>query len=362
MTGRNVEISQLHPFGCRVFAKSMKNPESKFDPKAEDFIFLNYDPRAKAFRVRSKGTSQVLVRSQRDLSFNDLEFPAWKNFNVKRDLGISFDISLYKAPTTQRPQQVVMADQKEEEKCPETLLIILDENRHRRSDESGPSYTSEFQRDIALNPRSGTRSGRRFSSHDILVSFIEELSPDQLAFHNENESCNEIAVDEEVKHHIELMTEKVTPTDMQSAMEIPDFKKAIDEELKTINDFHTFDLVPRSVVPAGVKTFRPIWRFRYKADGRAKARLCFPGHKQLYGVNFTDTQSPTLQMTSFWLFLLIVHLRNAQIRHLDVKNAYLHALVNEEVYMEQPTGFVDPDRPDHVCKMNRALYRMKQAG
>ena len=111
-----------------------------------------------------------------------------------------------------------------------------------------------------------------------------------------------------------------------------------------------------------MKTFRPIWRFRYKADGRAKARLCFPGHKQLYGVNFTDTQSPTLQMTSFRLFLSIAHLRNAQIRHLDVKNAYLHALVNEEVYMEQPTGFIDPDRPDHVCKMNRALYGMKQAG
>ena len=245
VTGRDIELSQLHPFGCRVFVKSMENPDSKFDPKAEDFIFLNYDPRAKAFRVRSKETSRVLVRSQRDLSFNDLEFPAWKNFNVKRDLGISFDISLYKVPSTQRPQQVVISDRKEEEKRPETPPIILDENRHHESSGSGPSYTSEFQRDITLNPRSGTRSGRRYSSNDILISFIEELSSDQLAFHNENESCNEIAVDKEVGRHIESMTEKVTPTDIRSAMEIPDFKKAINEELKTINDFHTFDLVPR---------------------------------------------------------------------------------------------------------------------
>ena len=75
-----------------------------------------------------------------------------------------------------------------------------------------------------------------------------------------------------------------------------------------------------------------------------------------------ETQSPTLQMTSFRLFLSVVHLRKAQICHLDVKNAYLHALVDEKVYMEQPTGFVDPEQPDHVCKMNRALYGMKQAG
>ena len=67
-------------------------------------------------------------------------------------------------------------------------------------------------------------------------------------------------------------------------------------------------------------------------------------------------------MTSFRLFLSIAHLRKAQIRHLDVKNAYLHALVDEEVYMEQPTRFVDPKWPDHVCKMNQALYGMKQAG
>ena len=75
-----------------------------------------------------------------------------------------------------------------------------------------------------------------------------------------------------------------------------------------------------------------------------------------------ETQSLTLQIALFRLFHSIAHLRKAQICHLDVKNAYLHALVDEEVYMEQPTGFVDPERPDHVCKMNWALYGMKQAG
>ena len=98
-------------------------------------------------------------------------------------------------------------------------------------------------------------------AHEVLVLFVEELSPDEWAFHNNHETCNEVAIDDKVGRHIEAMIERTAPSDVQSAMEIPEFRKAIDEELKTINEFHTYDLVPRSAIPAGVKTFRPIWRF-----------------------------------------------------------------------------------------------------
>ena len=142
----------------------MKNPGSKFDPKAEDFIFLNYDPWAKGFRVRCKKSNQVLVRSRRDLDFNDLKFPAWKNFDVKRDLGISFDISLYKPPAMQQQQTEVAPDQKEDEKRPDTPPLILADAMPQNSDASGPSYSSTFQQDVMQNLRSGTRSGRKFLS------------------------------------------------------------------------------------------------------------------------------------------------------------------------------------------------------
>ena len=76
------------------------------------------------------------------------------------------------------------------------------------------------------------------------MSFVKELSPDEWAFHNDHEACNEVAIDDEVGWHIEAMIEKTTPSDVRSAMEIPEFRKAIDEELKTINEFHTYNLVP----------------------------------------------------------------------------------------------------------------------
>ena len=142
-----------------MFAKSMKNLGSKFDPKAEDFIFLNYDPRAKGFHIRCRKSNQVLVRLQRDLDFNDLEFPSWKNFDVKRDLGISFDISLYKLPAMQQQRAEVAPDQKEDKKCPDTPPLILDDATPQNSDASGPSYSSTFQQDVMPNLQSGTRSG-----------------------------------------------------------------------------------------------------------------------------------------------------------------------------------------------------------
>ena len=67
-------------------------------------------------------------------------------------------------------------------------------------------------------------------------------------------------------------------------------------------------------------------------------------------------------MASFRLFITYCKLRNKIPIHLDIRNAYLHATVTKDIYMKQPTGFVDPDQPTHVCKLKKALYGLHQAG
>ena len=67
-------------------------------------------------------------------------------------------------------------------------------------------------------------------------------------------------------------------------------------------------------------------------------------------------------MASFHLFITYCKRQDEIPIHLDIRNAYLHAEVTEDIYMKQPAGFVDPDRLTHVCKLKKALYGLHQAG
>ena len=93
-----------------------------------------------------------------------------------------------------------------------------------------------------------------------------------------------------------------------------------------------------------------------------KARLCFPGHQQRYGSDYSNALSLTVAMASFRLFMTICKYCRVILTHMDIRNAYLHAEVDEEIYMQQPEGFIDKEHPMHICKLKKALYSMHQAG
>ena len=67
-------------------------------------------------------------------------------------------------------------------------------------------------------------------------------------------------------------------------------------------------------------------------------------------------------MASFRLFMTICKYHGVILTHMDIRNVYLHVEVDEEIYMQQPEGFVDKEHPTHVCRLKEALYGMHQAG
>jgi hypothetical protein len=137
----------------------------------------------------------------------------------------------------------------------------------------------------------------------------------------------------------------------------------MEDEYATLQDNHTWDLVPR---PAGSNVVTGKWIFKHKfhADGsldRYKARWVLRDFTQRPGVDYDETFSPVVKPATVQIVLTLAHSRDWSIHQLDVKNAFLHGTLTETVYFSQPVGFTDASLPDHVCRLNKSMYGLKQA-
>ena len=141
------------------------------------------------------------------------------------------------------------------------------------------------------------------------------------------------------------------------------WKEAIKSEIDSILQNHMWELVdlPPSSKPLGYKW---IFKRKMKTDGtinKYKARLVIKGYKQKEGLDYFDTYSPVTRITSIRMVLAIAALRNLEIHQMDVKTAFLNGDLDEEIYLEQPEGFVAPGQEKKVCKLVKSLYGLKQA-
>ncbi|GJV50511.1 zinc finger, CCHC-type containing protein [Tanacetum coccineum] len=108
------------------------------------------------------------------------------------------------------------------------------------------------------------------------------------------------------------------------------------------------------------------WIFKKKTDidgiiHTYKARLIEKGYTQLYGVNYEETFSPIADIRAIRILISIAAFYYYKIWKMDVKNAFLNGYLDEDIYMVQPEGFVDPNYPRKVCKLQRSIYGLKQA-
>ncbi|GKE34410.1 ribonuclease H-like domain-containing protein [Tanacetum coccineum] len=140
-------------------------------------------------------------------------------------------------------------------------------------------------------------------------------------------------------------------------------KEVMLDEYNALITNGTWVLVSR---PANVNVVLSMWLFKHKfnVDGslsRYKARIVENGRNQQQGIDCDETFSPVVKPATIRTVLSLAVSPNQPIHQLDVKNAFLHGHLSETIYMHQPPGFVDPNKPDYVCHLQRSLYGLKQA-
>ena len=158
--------------------------------------------------------------------------------------------------------------------------------------------------------------------------------------------------------------EPVTYTQAVNSQDSADWKKAINEELQSLEKNNTWSYVNRS---RNMNIIGCKWVFKKKKDmngkvQRYKARLVAKGYNQEYGIDYGETFAPVLKYKSLRIILSMAAIYGLELQQLDIKTAFLNAEVTENIYVELPEGINIKDKSENtVLKLNRALYGIKQA-
>jgi hypothetical protein len=154
----------------------------------------------------------------------------------------------------------------------------------------------------------------------------------------------------------------IEPNRIDEALQDPDWVNDMHEELNNFTRNKVWELVER---PKNYNVIGTKWVFRNKQneDGivvRNKARLVAQGYTQVEGLDFGEMFAPVSRLEAIRILLAYACSHNIKLYQMDVKSAFLNGKINELAFVEQPPGFEDSMKPNHVFKLSKALHGLKQ--
>ncbi|PRQ55986.1 putative RNA-directed DNA polymerase [Rosa chinensis] len=169
-------------------------------------------------------------------------------------------------------------------------------------------------------------------------------------------------IDDEAIAHLALFSD-CDPITYKEAAKETKWREVMDAEMNSIEKNDTWELtkLPKGQQSIGVKW---VYKTKLRQDGEVdkyKARLVAKGYKQKFGVDYQEVFAPVAKLDTVWMVLCLAAQNSWPVYQLDVKSAFLHGELEEEVYINQPPGYVKQVFENQVYRLKKALYGLKQA-
>ena len=309
-TGEKPDLSHLKVFGCVAYIHVAKEKRNKFDAKSRKAIFVGYPAGTKGYKLFDISTGDF-VRS-RDVVFAEEDFHDFVNER-------SVNTDLFYPDGRQ-------SESAEEGNQPEPEMLI--------NQPVGETYEDHFMQEVQQ-----------------LGSLRERKAPRRLI-----EECNTVSLTSDID-------EPGTINEAWQGNFKRQWKEATDSEYQSLISNHTWELVSP---PSNKNIVGNRWIFKVKrnSDGtvdRFKARLVAQGYSQTEGIDYDEVFSPVARYTSIRSLLALATVKDWHVHQMDVKTAFLQGSIDTEIFMEQPVGYVNKSKPNHVCKLQKSIYGLKQA-
>lgn len=359
-TGRKPSLAHLKVFGCTAHAKAVTPHLKKLDDRSRKLVYFGVEDGSKAYRLYDPNSNKIVI--SRDTVFQEGLVWDW-NSCLGGENSVDFVVEGESAgdyfgsgedggsqwwqdvPT----QEASNAAAENLEGLSDLLQWPAEEMQtgsHAESSEAGfstPSHSvtgNEFQ-----TPTSENESGA-------------------VKFRDLNEIYDETSEIELMDSDVEaLLTESDEPTCYTEAAIHQEWVEAMDREMQSIEKNKTWELAK---LPVGKKPIGLKWVFKLKrnSDGEVvkhKARLVAKEYVQKHGIDFEEVFAPVARLDTVRLLLAFAANNGWKIHHLDVKSAFLHGELEEEVYVSQPEGYEVKGREKEVFRLSKALYGLRQS-
>src|SRR6201994_664877 len=222
-------------------------------------------------------------------------------------------------------------------------------------DEETAFWSGSSSKDDSEEPESPTRSP------ESELEYISEEEAEKITEESGNKAVKML-----LSKAVEIKKEflPVTYNDVQkirNPSEVKAWQSAMQDEIDALNNRDVWELIDHRSIENNRKPIRCRWVYAIKSDGQKRAQLVAKGFSQIPGIDFEDTFSPVARYETVRILLATAALDDWEIEALDVKTAFLYGSLKEELYMEQPPGFVSKGQEGKVYRLKKALYGLKQA-